>query len=136
SAHAHGGALVIAPDHTFGGEPLQELIVDERVTHLNLTPTVLGTLDPEAFGPTTIVAAGETLPGALVGRWSRHRIVNGYGPTEFTVAVSYSAPLTGDEKPSIGVPVAGASAYVLDSRLHPVPRGTVGELYVTGDSTA
>ncbi|WP_037225341.1 AMP-binding protein, partial [Rhodococcus sp. R1101] len=53
SAHAHGGALVIAPDHTFAGEPLQELIVDERVTHLNLTPTVLGTLDPEAFEPTT-----------------------------------------------------------------------------------
>ncbi|WP_442972628.1 amino acid adenylation domain-containing protein [Rhodococcus sp. Rp3] len=136
SAHAHGGALVIAPDHTFAGEPLQELIVDERVTHLNLTPTVLGTLDPEALEPTTIVAAGETLPGALVGRWSRHRIVNGYGPTEFTVAVSYSAPLMGDDKPSIGTPVAGATAYVLDSRLHPVPRGTVGELYVTGDSTA
>ncbi len=136
SAHAHGGALVIAPDHTFAGEPLQELIVDERVTHLNLTPTVLGTLDPEAFEPTTIVAAGESLPGALVGRWSRHRIVNGYGPTEFTVAVSYSAPLSGDEKPGIGTPVAGAGAYVLDSRLHPVPRGTVGELYVTGDSTA
>ncbi|MEU5844166.1 amino acid adenylation domain-containing protein [Rhodococcus sp. NPDC047139] len=135
-AHAHGGALVIAPDHTFAGEPLRELIVGEGVTHLNITPTVLGTLDPDALAPTTIVAAGESLPAALVRRWSRHRIFNGYGPTEFTVALSCAGPLNGDGKPGIGVPVAGATAYVLDSRLHPVPRGTVGELYVTGDSAA
>ncbi|WP_441347286.1 amino acid adenylation domain-containing protein [Rhodococcus sp. CH91] len=136
SAHAHGGALVIAPDHTFAGEPLRELIADERVTHLNITPTVLGTLDPDAIEPATIIVAGETLPAALVRRWSRHRIFNGYGPTEFTVALSHSSRLSGEGKPNIGTPVAGATAYVLDARLHPVPRGTVGELYVTGDSMA
>lgn len=137
SAHAHGGVLVIAPDHTFAGEPLQNLLVERRVTHLNVTPTVLATLDPDALEQeTTIVAAGETLPSALADRWTRHRLLNGYGPTEYTVATSYSEPLTGDRKPTIGFPIPGVTAHVLDSRLHPVPRGTVGELYVTGDGTA
>ncbi|UYP21095.1 amino acid adenylation domain-containing protein [Rhodococcus sp. Z13] len=136
AAHAHGGTLVIAPDHAFAGDPLQELLVAERVTHLNVTPSVLGTLDPDTLDETTVVAAGEALPPELVRRWSRHRLFNGYGPTEFAVAATVSERLHGDGKPPIGLPVAGATAYVLDGRLHPVPPGTTGELYVTGPSLA
>ncbi|MFD6855976.1 amino acid adenylation domain-containing protein [Rhodococcus sp. NPDC060090] len=135
TAHAHGGTLVIAPEHTFAGEPLQQLIIDERITHANLTPTVLATLSPDV-APLTVVAAGESLPSALARKWSGHRLFNGYGPTELTVGVSVGGPLRGDAKPGIGVPVAGATAHVLDTRLHPVAVGTVGELYVSGSGLA
>ncbi|WP_440127536.1 amino acid adenylation domain-containing protein [Rhodococcus sp. SJ-3] len=135
TAHAHGGTLVTAPEHTFAGEPLQQLIVEQRITHANLTPTVLATLSPEVE-QLTLVAAGESLPASLAGKWSGHRLFNGYGPTELTVGVSVSGPLRGGEKPGIGIPVAGATVHVLDARLHPVPAGAVGELYVSGTGLA
>ncbi|WP_245687670.1 non-ribosomal peptide synthetase [Rhodococcus phenolicus] len=136
-AHAHGGTLVIADDDTIAGPALQNLLVESRIDHLDLTPTVLATLDPDALRPVTVVAGGETLHPALLRRWSRHRIFNGYGPTEFTVMVSCAGPLTDTTaKPAVGLPVAGATAYVLDARLHPVSPGTVGELYITGAGLA
>ncbi|MGV9743685.1 amino acid adenylation domain-containing protein [Rhodococcus zopfii] len=136
-AHAHGGTLVIADDETFAGPALQNLLVESRVDHLDLTPTVLATLDPDALAPVTVVVGGETLHPALARRWSRHRIFNGYGPTEFTVMVSCAGPLTDTTaKPAVGVPVAGATGYVLDARLHPVSPGAVGELYVAGAGLA
>ncbi|WP_241997405.1 non-ribosomal peptide synthetase [Rhodococcus sp. SMB37] len=135
TAHVHGGTLVVAPEHTFAGEPLQQLIIDGRITHANLTPTVLATLSPDV-APMTVVAAGESLSAALAGKWSAHRLFNGYGPTELTVGVSVGGPLLGDAKPGIGVPVAGATVHVLDARLHPVPVGAVGELYVSGSGLA
>src|SRR5208337_1170071 len=63
-------------------------------------------------------------------------MVNAYGPTETTMCVAISAPLTADPPGSgvvpIGSPVAGAALFVLDGWLRPVPAGVVGELYVAG----
>ena len=136
-AHAHGGTLVIADDESFAGPALQHLLIESRVDHFCLTPTVLATLDPDTLPPVTVMAGGETLHPALARRWSRHRLFNGYGPTELTVMVSCAGPLTDTPtKPTVGLPVPGTTGYVLDARLHPVPRGTVGELYVTGAGLA
>ena len=60
-------------------------------------------------------------------------MVNVYGPTETTMWVAKSAPLTaGSGAPPIGSPMAGAALFVLDGWLRPVPVGVVGELYVAG----
>ncbi len=60
-----------------------------------------------------------------------------YGITETTVHVSYlaldralAASVSGSV---IGGGLPGLRVYVLDDRLHPVPPGVVGELYVSGD---
>ena len=63
-----------------------------------------------------------------------------YGPTETTVDVH--VPCAGAEADGgmaeipIGRPIANARIYVLDGYGEPVPRGTVGELYIGGAGVA
>ncbi|MFI1972216.1 amino acid adenylation domain-containing protein [Streptomyces cinnamoneus] len=60
-------------------------------------------------------------------------VFNHYGPTENTViatATDALAPPWPDR--SIGRPIAGVRAYVLDDRLNLVPRGVRGELWLGG----
>lgn len=136
TAHAHGAALVCAPEDAYAGADLQSLIEDGGVTHLNLTPTVLATLDPGSFTRRlTIVSAGETLPGRSAASWAGHHLHNGYGPTECTVGATLGA-VAGDGPVTIGQPMAGKTVRVLDARLRPVPAGVVGELYVGGAGLA
>ncbi|MEN3357962.1 MAG: hypothetical protein V7637_1944 [Mycobacteriales bacterium] len=64
-------------------------------------------------------------------------VVDHYGPTENTVVATASGqlwpPWTGH---SIGRPIAGVRAYVLDPRGDLVPEGTVGELHLGGAAVA
>ena len=76
----------------------------------------------------------EPCPPELVDRWAPERVmVNVYGPTETTMWLSKSTPLTaGWGAPPIGSPVPGAAFFVLDDWLRPVPPGVIGELYLAG----
>lgn len=61
-------------------------------------------------------------------------IINGYGPTEFTVASSYhivNQDINYTNIP-IGKPVANSYSYVLDENNQLVPIGTPGELMLSG----
>lgn len=136
AAHAHGGTLVCAPEFSYAGDDLASLLIEHAITHVNLTPTVLGTLDPDALpGTLTVVAAGEVLPAPLARAWAGHRLHNGYGPTEGTVGATVSQVLRAGDV-TIGTPLAGVRTEVLDPRLHPVPTGVVGELYLGGPGLA
>lgn len=86
-----------------------------------------------AFPRLTALAGGEALPADLrdwiAGR--AEQTWNVYGPTETTiwstVARVDGAPLT------IGQPIAGTRAYLLDHALDLVPQGSIGMLYIGGD---
>ncbi|MFD0383492.1 AMP-binding protein [Streptomyces stramineus] len=81
----------------------------------------------------SLAVGGEAFTGEVAGRWSQgRRMFNGYGPTEATVWVTSSAPLTEAVAPPIGRPVWNTRAYVLDGALCPVPAGVPGELYIAG----
>ena len=110
----------------------------ERVTHAVITPSVLASIDPgEVGGLRTLVVAGEKCPPELVSRWaSRCRMIDAYGPAETTVMATVSKPLADEEPVTIGRPIRGIRAVVLDHRLRPVPAGVVGELYVAGTALA
>jgi non-ribosomal peptide synthase protein (TIGR01720 family) len=86
-----------------------------------------------------VIATGaDFVPAELVDRWASSRtLVNCYGPTEATVNVTMSGPLTaGAGVPPIGTPLWNTRVHVLDAALRPVPTMVPGELYIAGDSLA
>ncbi|MER6031537.1 amino acid adenylation domain-containing protein [Streptomyces sp. NPDC001851] len=134
-----GATLVMAPPARLAaGEPLAELLAEQRVTHATLPPALLAELPPGALPPgMTLVVAGEACAPEQVGRWSAgRRMVNAYGPTETTVCATASRPLSGAVSPPIGGPIVNARVHVLDAGLRPVPDGVAGELYVSGHGLA
>ncbi|MCV7298538.1 amino acid adenylation domain-containing protein [Mycobacterium barrassiae] len=131
-----GGRLVVVSEAVARSpEELREVLIREGVTVLTQTPSAAGVLPPEGLESMTLVAAGEACSAELVDRWgSGDRVMlNAYGPTETTMCVTISAPLTpGTAAVPIGKPVPGAALFVLDAWLRPVAAGLVGELYVAG----
>ncbi|MFI6650449.1 amino acid adenylation domain-containing protein [Streptomyces sp. NPDC050529] len=100
-------------------------------------------------GLRAVLCGGEPLPRTLAGDvdelW-RAEVHNLYGPTEATIDAtahrvaghtnSGQAEGAPYETVPIGRPVDTMRAYVLDSRLRPVPAGVTGELYLSGPNLA
>ncbi|AKM41078.1 amino acid adenylation protein [Burkholderia contaminans] len=69
------------------------------------------------------------------------RVVNGYGPTETVITPTLWMFRPGDDLATlgdaaylpIGTLVGARTAHVLDERLHPLPVGVIGELYLGGE---
>lgn len=129
---------VMTEEQVLHGPALLELIKNEAITYLFLTPTVMATfatVDPDEFPALrAICAGGENCTPDLVKHWwsPNRRFYNIYGPTEFTMAATlyectlYDAPLP------IGKIYDNCQAYVLDEQMQPVPIGVAGELYLGG----
>ena len=131
----HGGRVVVVPESVAAApEDFHALLVSERVSLLTWTPSAVATLSPAGLGSMALIVAGEACPADVVDRWAPGRVMlNACGPTETTMVVTFSAPLTADSGVvPIGSPVPGAALFVLDKWLRPVPAGVVGELYAAG----
>ena len=144
----HGGTLVVVPAWTARSpDALARLLVSERATVLNVTPSLFMTAMDELLavgddlGLRLVIFGGEALHTRLLAPWfermsdQRPQLVNMYGITETTVHVTYR-PLTAadarrDGSP-IGRPILDLDLHVLDAKLQPVPSGVAGELFVGG----
>lgn len=93
-----------------------------------------------------VIIGGEKASSDRVASWNRIvagrvRLINTYGPTETTIAVTFCdlgtfAPEALENTSPIGRPYPNTSAYVLDARLRPVPVGIPGELHIGGPGVA
>ncbi|HEX6684528.1 MAG TPA: amino acid adenylation domain-containing protein [Candidatus Limnocylindrales bacterium] len=132
---AVGGCVVLAPDAARGGgDDLAAFLRLSRVNVTTLTPSVLAATPARELPELrTVAAVGETCPSDVVTRWSApgRRFLNGYGPTEATVAVSIGQCHPGGEV-HIGAPLAGVRVRIVDERDQPVPAGEPGRLLVAG----
>ncbi|OZF57475.1 hypothetical protein CH293_01755 [Rhodococcus sp. 14-2470-1b] len=132
------GTMVIAPPDNYGGDELVELLRRERVTHGFSTPAALTSVDGNGLDDLeALVVGGEDFGADLVARWAPGRsLINGYGPTEATIFATMSDPIQDGSPVTMGRPVDGMRAHVLDARLAPVPPGVAGELYLAGPGVA
>ncbi len=82
-------------------------------------------LPPEGLESTALVMGGEACPADVVDQWAPGRVmINAYGPTETTIYVAVSAPLSaGGGAAPIGSPVPGSALFVLDGWMQPVSAG-------------
>jgi acyl-CoA synthetase (AMP-forming)/AMP-acid ligase II len=116
------------------GPGLMNILRGQGVNVATLPPTALAEMS-EADLPAlrTVVSAGEACTMDLIRRWAPgRRFVNGYGPTEATVATSVAVCNPADTKVTIGRPIANYQIYILDSHRAAVPVGVPGELCIGG----
>ncbi|MET0454997.1 MAG: amino acid adenylation domain-containing protein, partial [Mycobacterium sp.] len=143
-----GGRLVVVPESVASSpDEFHDVLVAERVDVLTQTPSAVNALSTQGLESVALVVVGEACSADVVDRWASRGsdepdrpagvMINAYGPTETTMCVAISAPLTpGPGVVPIGSPVPGAALFVLDTWLRPVPTGVVGELYVAGAGVA
>ena len=141
-AWAAGATLVLMDDDAVrSGPDLVAWLQQERISVFCPPPTLLraaGCDDPQTALPDLklLYVGGEALPRDVADHWSRGRqLVNGYGPTECTVTC-LRGPVHAGRPISIGTPVAGMVAWVLDDALEPVAPGEQGELCLGGTGLA
>jgi amino acid adenylation domain-containing protein len=86
-----------------------------------------------------LLLGGEALPDTLLARtfaaFPGIEVWNLYGPTEATANAAAGRLQPGDPV-TLGRPIPGLRAYVLDHRGQLAPRGAVGELALAGDGLA
>lgn len=137
-AFAAGATLVLMDDDAVrSGPDLVAWLRHERISVFCPPPTLLraaGCDDPQGALPDLrlLYVGGEALPSDVADRWSRGRtLVNGYGPTECTVTC-LRGPVQAGQPISIGSPVPGMAAWVLNDALEEVAPAEEGELCLGG----
>ena len=150
----YGGRLVIVP-YWVSRDPaaFRKLLVDERVTILNQTPSAFRQLiqadlteAPASYALREIIFGGEALELQSLKPWierygdAKPRLVNMYGITETTVHVTYRPITRADVEAGrgsvIGRPIPDLYIRLLDERGEPVPTGVPGEIWVGGAGVA
>jgi len=150
----HGGRLVLVP-YWISRDPaaFRKLLVEERVTILNQTPSafrhlIQADLDeaPADYALREIIFGGEALELQSLRPWierygdAKPRLINMYGITETTVHVTYRPITLADVEAGrgsvIGRPIPDLYIRLLDERGEPVPVGVPGEIWVGGAGVA
>jgi non-ribosomal peptide synthetase-like protein len=137
-AFSNGAALVVGTRETprFGND-LARYLARQRVTYFSTVPTMLSTMTEPIPSMRQLVVAGEVCPPELVARWAQpgRLMLNAYGPTETTVNAT-AAVCEAGRPITIGRPLGGYDALILDADMRELPRGVKGELYIAGPGVA
>ncbi len=150
----YGGRLVVVP-YWVSRSPasFRELLVRERVTVLNQTPSAFRQLVQADLEATEgelelkwVVFGGEALELASLAPWfdkhgdRRPVLVNMYGITETAVHVTCRevtrADLAEAGRSPIGVPIPDLRVHLVDASVNLVPVGVPGEMLIGGAGVA
>ena len=142
-----GRTVIYREDPGVHGMAVVEVVKDGAADIVKLTPSHLAMIKDFDLSATRIrrlIVGGEDfkteLAREITAKFGRPvEIFNEYGPTEATVGCMihrYDDQKDRELSVPIGVPAANSGIYVLDERLHAVPTGVTGEMYLAGDGLA
>ncbi|MGG3660350.1 non-ribosomal peptide synthetase, partial [Bacillus pseudomycoides] len=144
----YGGRLVLVPSFVARDpEAFAELLLKEKVTILNQTPTAfyqlshqMKKLKPAEMPVRKVIFGGEKLSPLQLKDWKAAypstQLINMYGITETTVHVTYKEITEKEIETNIsniGKPIPTLQVYVLGSQKNLLPIGVGGEMYVAGE---
>lgn len=144
----HGAQLVIIPKATtLSPQDFSVSLQRYGITTMFLTTALFNHIArevPGAFqGVRNLLFGGEAVDPQWVTQILQtappERLLHVYGPTECTTFTTWhltEGVAPGEVTVPIGQPIANTQVYVLDRKLHPVPIGAYGELYIGGDGLA
>ena len=150
----YGGRVVVVPSAVSRSvEDFRELLIRERVTVLNQTPSAFRQLIqadhalPKAdFALRYVIFGGEALEFQSLRPWFNRygdeatQLINMYGITETTVHVTYrpirKVDLSRAQGSFIGRPIPDLQLHILDEDMKAVAFGVEGEMYVGGAGVA
>jgi amino acid adenylation domain-containing protein len=136
-----GGRTVIPPKQVIlDTHLLMEVAAKSNITIISYTPMLLNVLnkDPEGVDKLATVhthlVGGDVLKKEYIGNFLKKSIVlNGYGPTEITVAATcYRCHDGAPDNIPIGKPIANYRVYILSEKHCLQPIGVIGEMYIAG----
>ncbi|MEH1855169.1 MAG: amino acid adenylation domain-containing protein [Nostoc sp.] len=114
-----------------------------EVSLVNTVPSIIAELlQVDGLPPSvrTVNLAGEPLQNQLVQQIYQNdriqKVLNLYGPSEDTTYSTFTQVNKGDNRVTIGRPIANTQIYLFDTKLQPVPIGIPGEIYIGGAGLA
>ena len=129
-----GATLDLGPRDGIERARMSDVLRERETTVVTLPPSLLRITSEVAPPLRVVIAAGESCFDDVALRWSRgRRFFNAYGPTECTVCATlheYRGETAG--RVSIGLPLPGIRARVVDAGGEEVPAGIAGELELAG----
>lgn len=141
-----GAELVVADSRANDVDYLVKLIVERKITYIDLPPSLLDVMltHPRMADCSSleyVICGGESLPLALRKRMrtvTRAKMYNLYGPTEATVQSTFHLCAEGGGRRTIpiGRAIANTQIYLLNDLMQPVPTGAPGEIYIGGEGLA
>ncbi|GLA28321.1 nonribosomal peptide synthase [Aspergillus niger] len=130
------GACVCTPDMASMAQGLQPIFDKFDITWAFLTPSLVKLLRPEMVpNLKTLALGGEPLSKVDIETWAPHlQLINGYGPSECSVAAAGDPHLKPTSDPSNIGRAVGGLCWIVDAENHDrlVPLGAVGELLISG----
>ena len=137
---AWGGTVILAENAL----ALPELPAAGEVRVIDTVPSAMAELLRMGGVPSSVVTVnlgGEAVPRALADRVYAERgierLYNVYGPSEDTTFSTWALIERESQRaPSIGRPLDGEQAWVVDGHLQPLPVGVAGELYLGGEGVS
>ncbi|MFJ4187802.1 amino acid adenylation domain-containing protein [Kitasatospora sp. NPDC089509] len=143
----NGGVLVLHDGDSKDPAQLLDSVHRTGVSSMLLSaaflPAFVEAADGRELALRQLAVVGDTFAAADVRRlYAAHpglTVVNGYGPTENSIASTYHEiprDLPEDVRVPIGRPVPHTTAYVTDEQLRLVPGGVIGELCLGGAGVA
>lgn len=138
------GATLVLPDSEetrLSPTALLDFFARRRLTHAFvptvLVPEIVSAPQPPELSLRYLFTAGEKLNPVSLSQID-YPLVDYYGPTEATIFTTCNPVACASTNPvaSIGMPIAGAEAFILDDNLQPLKDGEPGELFIGGPGLA